>query len=165
MSSRHRKFPLPGAIAFLGSISLLLGWPWSTDMIRQPAILPYQGLFLPPEGSVPVGGEEVLPRDAIAARFTNPAPMNPDSIERGRKMFHTYCSPCHGEEGKGHGTVAQGEFQPPDLTAGKIPGLSDATIYGTITDGWLTMPLYREAMSIGERWDTVNYVRVLQGKR
>jgi mono/diheme cytochrome c family protein len=80
-------------------------------------------------------------------------------------MFLTCCFPCHGQDGKGGGPVAQGEFQPPDLTISRIRALSEATIYGTITDGWLTMPLYRETMSVEERWDVVNYVRVLQAMK
>jgi mono/diheme cytochrome c family protein len=152
-------------LAFLVSLSYVSGWPWNTDMIQQPTIRPYQTVILPPPDSVPVGGEHYLPRNIIAERLRNPVAATPPSIENGKKMFLTYCAPCHGINGTGHGTVAQGEFQPPDLTGERIQKMNDATIFGTITDGWLTMPSYRETMTIQERWDTVNYVRHLQATK
>jgi mono/diheme cytochrome c family protein len=162
---RLRAVLIPWAILFLAGLSYLLGWPWDTDMIQQPSIRPYQRLLQPPADAVPMGGEEFLPRNVIAERYRNPIQSTPGSLERGRRMFLIYCSPCHGQDGNGHGQVAQGDFQPPDLTESKIRMLSEATIYGTVTDGWLTMPFYRETMTVEERWDVVNYVRILQANK
>ena len=163
MSKRNKRVAWAVGWALLISFSYLSGWPWNTDMIRQPALRPYQRVLLPPPDSVPVGGEEFLPRNVIAERLKNPQAPTAASVAYGKKMFLIYCAPCHGETGRGHGPVAQGQFQPPDLTADRIRKLNDATIYGTITDGWLTMPSYRETLAVHERWDVVNYVRALQG--
>lgn len=165
MSRRIKTGVLFGVLALLLSLSYVSGWPWNTDMIQQPPIRPYQTVILLPADSVPVGGEPFLPRHIIAERFKNPNPPASASLENGKKMFLTYCAPCHGTNGTGHGTVAQGEFQPPDLTSERIQKMNDATIYGTITDGWLTMPSYRETMTTQERWNTVNYVRQLQAAK
>lgn len=163
MLKKHKRKLWLAGVALVISASYVSGWPWNTDMIRQPALRPYQRVLLPPPDSVPVGGEEVLPRNVIAERMKNPQAMTAPSIEDGKRMFLIYCAPCHGEAGRGRGPVAQGDFQPPDLTSERIQKLSDATIYGTITDGWLTMPSYQETMAVHERWDVVNYVRTLQG--
>ncbi len=165
MFTRSKLVILCIVFAAAASLSYVSGWPWNKDMIQQPTIRPYQRILLPPPDSVPIGGEEALPRDVIAARFHNPQPANTDSVAYGKKMFLIYCAPCHGVNAQGHGLVAQGDFQPPDLTSERIRKLNDATLYGTITDGWMTMPSYRETLAPKERWDVVNYVRTVQAAK
>jgi mono/diheme cytochrome c family protein len=41
---------------------------------------------------------------------------------------------------------------------------TDGFLYATIRDGGALMPGQGEALSPRERWDVVNYLRVLQGK-
>jgi mono/diheme cytochrome c family protein len=165
LSRKIKTGLLVGIGALLISLTYISGWPWNMDMVQQPALRPYQRIMLPPPDSVPVDGEQVLPRNVIGERLHNPQAPTTESTENGKKMFLTYCAPCHGLNGMGHGTVAQGEFRPPDLTSDRIKKLNDGLLYGTITDGWLTMPSYRETMTVQERWNVVNYLRTLQGEK
>ena len=45
-------------------------------------------------------------------------PVNKTSPTSGKQMFTSYCAPCHGVDGKGHGPAAIAlKAQPSDLTA------------------------------------------------
>jgi mono/diheme cytochrome c family protein len=116
-------------------------------------------------GSVPrSGGELYYPkedRDAAAAR-KNPVPATAESVKRGGELFAIYCTPCHGETGKGDGLVATKFVPPADLTN---PDLQKARTDGFwqhyLTTGGVLMPAYGEALSAEERWEVVNFVRTL----
>ena len=79
---------------------------------------------------VVLGGLMIAGAQAVAASGNTGAPLVSEGIshELGKRDFRTYCSACHGLEGKGDGTL--GEFLTlavPDLTkltklnAGKFP--------------------------------------------
>jgi len=62
----------------------------------------------------------------------------PKSVENGKKIFGTYCTVCHGADGKGDGPAAAGLKPPPrDFTSseGWTRGYTIADIYTTITEG------------------------------
>jgi mono/diheme cytochrome c family protein len=55
-------------------------------------------------------------------------PVNKTDATNGKQMFASYCAPCHGTDGRGHGPVAPAlRMQPVDLTGlsrannGKFP--------------------------------------------
>jgi len=85
-------------------------------------------------------------------------------------MWGIHCALCHGDGGKGDGAVAaELERKPPDLTAGNPALLSEGEVFLVITDGLQVgvarkggMPALRENLSVGDRWDVVNYLRSLQ---
>jgi mono/diheme cytochrome c family protein len=62
-------------------------------------------------------------------------PVNKTAASDGGQMYSSYCAPCHGTDGKGHGPVATALKVPPsDLTVlsmnnqGKFPDSHIATI-------------------------------------
>jgi mono/diheme cytochrome c family protein len=72
---------------------------------------------------------------------------------------------CHGEAGKGNGTIAPFliNYKPADLTSDLIKSKTDGSIFLTISNGVDgRMPALNENLTVRERWDVVNYIRALQ---
>lgn len=141
-------------------------WPWNTDMYSQPSVKPQQDTRKPPPDSQPVTGrEKTLSREAASKELKNPIKADARSLSRGKPLFMTYCSPCHGVEAKGDGPVTKKFPPPPDLHLDIFRKRTDGWIYATIRDGGPLMPAYGEALSERERWDVVNYLRKLQSEK
>lgn len=142
------------------------GWPWSTDMDRQPSIRSQEAPMLPPEGSVPrTGKEPVMNRMEAGEKLRNPVDPTPVSIENGKKLFEIYCALCHGPQAKGGGPMANKFVPPPDLTLEMFRQRPDGFVYATIREGGALMPGQKDALSPEDTWDIVNYLKQLQKKQ
>jgi mono/diheme cytochrome c family protein len=149
---------------------------WWPQMKWQKAIQAYQRVkfrdqiapFTPPEGSVALDAEApLLPQyDPAVDALVNPTnPADFKSVERGQKIYKTYCIECHGAAGMGDGPVSMASPQKGPF-AGVFPlvtamGRSDGYIYNLIRGGGQRMPNYRR-IPPEDRWHLVNYVRYLQ---
>lgn len=182
--SRHssqRRFVFLLVVLAWGGIGCWEQWSndWFPQMKWQPAVQAFErtmhdgkvDLFMPPEGTVPVGGGEAPVDklvDAAGDVLVNPRPMSLESLENGREQYQTYCYPCHGARGMGDGPVsALGDIQGP--FGGVLPlaianARSDGHVYTTIRYGRRRMPSYGRIPS-QDRWDIVNYVRYLNKQR
>lgn len=156
---------------------------WWPQMKRQLAVQayelnPYQervSLYLPPEGTVPVGwGDVADPTQLSVAEqeaLVNPQKATLESLKNGEEIFQVTCATCHGPTGGGDGPIAA----PNGPIAGVLPigpgpmgfslatGLTDGHIYTTISMGRGRMPSYRR-IAPEDRWDIVNYIRDLNGQ-
>lgn len=160
------------AMTLLLAPVLAQAWPWSDDMANQISIKPQEsvdagnpGMRPFPKRSVPVPGTTTLVKDMGAAeKLTNPAKADDKSVTLGGKLFQIYCTPCHGNSGKGDGLVgAKLLLKPYDLTADQTKGRTDGFIWGYMTFGGAIMPAYANDLSPAERWHVINYIRkVLQ---
>lgn len=153
---------LAGAGGLHGAI--IVYW-WSNNMSQSPRVMPGERAFAMPVGSVPrTGGELYYPkeeREAAAAR-KNPVPATAESVTTGGQLFAVYCTPCHGESGKGDGLVTPKFVVPPDLTNLDLQkGRTDGYWQSYLSVGGAVMPSYGEALSPEERWHVVNYMRSL----
>ena len=82
------------------------GWPWSTDMMYQPSIKPYEEPVPYPDKSVTSKGirvDPIIPREVFEEMTVNPVSPDKASLEHGEVLFKNFCAPCHGPEGKGDG--------------------------------------------------------------
>jgi len=160
------------AIAAVMFPSVVLAWPWSTDMMDQPSIKPQEGVMTPfPKHSVPVQGipTKVANREE-AKPLKNPIPLTPASLKKGKTLFRIYCSACHGLTGKADSPVS------PKIGAISLVDdyvqhqLTEGWVFGTITFGSYVMPAYGDPemrddkrgsddLSVEERWNVVNYVK------
>lgn len=144
------------------------GWPWSTDMMYQPSIKPYEEPMVYPDLSITdkaIRVDPIVPREVIEEMTVNPVSPNKASLEKGAVLFKNFCAPCHGAEGKGDGPVIKKGFYPVNLTAPPTQARTDGFIYAYIRfGGKVMMPSYRESIDAQGSWDIVNYVRMLQGK-
>lgn len=103
-----------------------------------------------------------------AAAQQNPQKMTPQSVAAGKALFQQNCAACHGPEGKGDGPAAVALTpKPANLGSGQFKyGGTDAQIFKTISAGVPGTAMVSWA-SIPEksRWDLVNYVKSLSGKK
>ncbi len=150
-------------LCLLGS-GAVHGLPWSSDLYRRPPLQPGWELKAPPQGSVPVNGiEPPLPSRIRAGRtLKNPVEKTGKSVAKGKLLFGTYCTPCHGREGRGDGPVAGKMTAPPDLRSPEVKRRPDGFLYATVRSGGVFMPGYGSKLSPRERWHVVNYIRSLQ---
>lgn len=86
-----------------------------------------------------------------------------DAVARGKVVFDTYCSPCHGAGGAGDGTITKYGYPfPPDLTTGGPVDMDDLGLFAIISQGGTDMPSYSAQISPSDRWRAVTYLRGLQ---
>ena len=107
-------------------------------------------------------------RHPEAAKMTNPVKADPTSIAAGQKLYDKNCAGCHGDTGKGDGSMAD-EFnpKPSNLTdADWKHGATDGEIFLVIRDGAKNteMKAFNSKMTTHQIWDVVNYVRTLGPK-
>jgi mono/diheme cytochrome c family protein len=159
------------SLLLLGFATASWGYPWDQDMVDQPSAKPQESEAPAEPGAVPVtGGETVAAPTTLtgmsdakdaAISIPNPVPATPESIERGQVFYETNCLVCHGVSGLGDGPVGEKfeEKAPVDLNDAYTQDQADGQIFFTLTRGRELMPFYRDALSIEERWDVVNYIR------
>lgn len=138
--------------------------------------------------AVPMGGPETrLGIKNDAHTVINPVKPGAASLFRGKQIFDTSCSPCHGLDGAGHGimgTVPRLSQAPasevkelqtylsaftsdvPDIDPSFALKLTDGELYWIITNGGeAIMPGYADAISPDARWDLINYIKYGLGEK
>ena len=95
-----------------------------------------------------------MPVTVAAQDFTNPMHGNLEAIEKGYKLFHRYCSICHGTRGKGaKGPSLQDEVW--------IWGGSDTDVFTTIVAGRPGTPMgaFGGRVQPMDIWSMIAYIR------
>jgi mono/diheme cytochrome c family protein len=137
---------------------------WMSFMEVQPSFKAMEDPLRVPERSIPIEGPVTIPNMGAPS---NPVEADAISLARGQQLFGINCTPCHGTDGRGSGPVAAflQERKPADLTGPVVKALGDGALFLTLTNGKLPfMVPMNENLTVRERWDVVNYVRVLQNK-
>jgi mono/diheme cytochrome c family protein len=102
----------------------------------------------------------VAPREADDLK--NPLAGNTDVLKEGKSLYISYCTPCHGEKGKGDGVAAASlSTKPADHSSAYVQGQTDGALFWMITEGHNPMPTYKQALPENQRWELVNYIRTL----
>jgi len=96
----------------------------------------------------------------------NPVKFTEASVAKGKKRYITQCALCHGDSGNGKGEVAADmKLTLPDFSNPEtLKERTDGELFATIGAGKDPMPGQAGRMKDQERWDLVNYLRVLSGK-
>jgi S-disulfanyl-L-cysteine oxidoreductase SoxD len=132
-------------MAFFSAESFAM--PWSWDMFTQPSHKAQEGPAI------------TRPAETIPFKLTV------ESVERGKVQFITYCAVCHGNSGKGDGTVGKKYVPPTDLTSKYVQDKMAGDIFYTITYGGLAiMPAYGDSVSEEDRWHLINYIKYTFGE-
>ena len=124
--------------------------------------------MMPAQGSVPTRGSNAPVDTAQLGAMSNPQPRNDANLQAGRNLFMTNCSMCHGQGGKGDGTVAtnfrnaNATTLPADLTASATQTKTDGQLWGIITNGGLNMPAFGKLLTDDDRWRLVLYLKTLR---
>lgn len=125
---------------------------------------------VPVKGSIPVGFEPFAyantPADYEKAgqELKNPIGLTPEVLEEGKLLFVNMCSHCHGNEGKGDGSiVAAGKFPPPPAYQSELlKNLSEGKMFFSITYGKNLMGSHSSQLSKEERWKIIHFIQTLQ---
>jgi mono/diheme cytochrome c family protein len=108
--------------------------------------------------------------DAWTATFPPSIEATAETMARGQERFDIFCTPCHGQGGRGDGMVArraealaEGTWVPPtDVTQEHIRAQPVGQLFNTITNGIRNMPAYGAQIEPRDRWAIVMYLRALQ---
>lgn len=106
-----------------------------------------------------------IPKDSIGIAertLTNPIPETEVSLAQGKELYTQYCIHCHGEGGKGNGTVGVVYKGVPSYSADAYKYMNDGHIYHVITNGKGRMWPHGSQITAEERWKIVQYVHTLQ---
>lgn len=103
------------------------------------------------------------PAPSRAARTKNPVPASTTSVRSGQAVYDRLCASCHGETGKGDGSMGEELTpRPADLTDAEWKhGSTDGEIYALIRSGvkGTGMKAYGRKLTTHQVWDVVNYIR------
>lgn len=146
----------------VGGTATVLAFPWSRDMMRGRAVRPQTQMLAPPANTLAVGHPRILGRDDADKQLTNPVAASKEVVEQGRALFDTYCSVCHGADGRSVGQVGRNFPTIANLSTPSVQAYSDGRMYSIIREGGLKMPGYAEALSQRERWALVHFVRTFR---
>lgn len=122
----------------------------------------------PAPGSIPRGFSPhhygTTPEEAERAgrELTNPVPLTPETLARGKRVYETFCAICHGPEGKGDGPLIPKYPNPPSYTSKNVREYPEGRLYHIITRGSGIMASYASQISPEDRWKLVRYVQTLQ---
>ncbi len=165
-TSPTRRFVF--AAALLAAAAVLAGCEkLDRNMYDNPAFRPQEEpVRLPPADSVPTKGLEHTPKPGSpeAAALKNPEKVTEFSLISGKELYGIYCTPCHGETGKGDGPVAK-KFvpTPADISAtGHGSHHPEGDLFAILTHGVNGMPAFRSDLTAKERWLVVAYLRTLR---
>lgn len=99
----------------------------------------------------------------LSATVVNPVPATPESVEKGKELYTKFCVHCHGEQGKGDGSITQtGNFPPPPGYSTVLKDLPEGKMFHTLTYGKGLMGSHASQLSKLERWTVIRYVQTLQ---
>ncbi|HSI36654.1 MAG: cytochrome c [Phycisphaerae bacterium] len=107
-------------------------------------------------------------KPAFATGFPTGVKVDDNLLKRGQLKFNTFCTPCHGIDGAGHGMFAVRSTElgtplnPTSVHADSVKARSEGHIYNTINVGIRNMPAYGGQIGVQDRWAIVAYVRALQ---
>jgi mono/diheme cytochrome c family protein len=94
---------------------------------------------------------------------TFPLPVTSAVLEQGRSRYTIYCVVCHDSLGTGRGKIVERGYTPPPSY--HIERLRQAPVghfFDVITNGYGSMPDYREQVPPLDRWAIIAYIRALQ---
>jgi mono/diheme cytochrome c family protein len=134
---------------------------WVTLMEIQASYKPLENPLPVPADSIPVEGAAYIPGMGAPV---NLVPADEVSILRGEQLYSINCAQCHGVNGMGDGVIATflQNRKPADLTDAAVQSKSDGALFLTVSVGVANaMPALNENLTVRERWDVVNYLRIL----
>lgn len=145
--------------------------------------------LLPPEGSVPITGAEVVVFDVDKLKELS-SPVKEYDFSRAEKVYKVNCQVCHGANlvgegpitqlisGRGDGSLVYDGAAPVNLVSERVTTLTDGEIFGYISWGGrpglaaaargkrssAIMPQFAKLLSEEERWQLVSYLRQMAGQ-
>lgn len=92
-----------------------------------------------------------------------PFPVTLGVLEHGRDRFMIYCVVCHDALGTGHGKIVErGYSPPPSYHIDRLRTAPVGHFFDVITNGYGSMPRYKQQIPPRDRWAIAAYIRALQ---
>jgi mono/diheme cytochrome c family protein len=147
------------------------------DMHDQPKLKPYAAseFFADARGARQLVAGTVargqLREDALAftgkqdGKFAQdlPFPVTLELLQRGQERFAIYCTPCHGQTGRGDGIVVRrGYRKPTSFHDDRMRGEPVGYFFDVMTNGFGAMPDYAAQVALRDRWAIAAYAKALQ---
>ena len=127
------------------------------------------GVFALMSFSINIGSSDSPDSDrwlapASAKKIKNPY-SGKSSISKGKSIYKTRCTVCHGEKGKGDGPAGKA-LNPPaaDHSSALVQGQTDGELFWKVSEGRGPMVGWKLILSEEDRWHVVNYLRTLKEK-
>ena len=125
---------------------------------------------VPPAGTIPRGFTPLhftaddAGRVAAGEQLINPEKPTPETLARGKVVFTTFCTPCHGTLGAGDGPVSKRGMPgfPIGAAENNAAKLPDGHVFHIMTYGRGVMPSYASQIKQEDRWKAILYLRQLQ---
>ena len=81
----------------------------------------------------------------------------------GRNRYMIFCVVCHDSLGTGHGKIVErGYTQPPSYHIERLRQVAVGHFFDVITNGYGSMPSYKQQVPPRDRWAIAGYIRALQ---
>jgi mono/diheme cytochrome c family protein len=98
--------------------------------------------------------------------LSEPRPVTPDLLARGRERYEIACAPCHGLSGKGDGIIVSRGFPaPPSYGEPRLRAADGRHFVDVITHGYGVMYPYAARVAPRDRWAIAAYIRALQASQ
>ena len=109
------------------------------------------------------GVEEWLVPDKYKT-MKNPTSSTKEDLAIGKSLYKKHCKSCHGAEGLGDGTKAEGLDTPcGDFSSEEFQSQTDGELFYKSTEGRDEMPSFTKTIKDDEdRWLIVNYLRTFK---
>jgi mono/diheme cytochrome c family protein len=116
-----------------------------------------------PETRKAAGAKEMPAAEEKDYVDTFPFPITHDVLQRGQNRYVIYCAVCHDPVGTGRGKIVErGYTQPPSYHIDRLRKAPVGHFFDVITNGYGSMPDYKEQVPPRDRWAIVAYIRALQ---
>ena len=94
---------------------------------------------------------------------TFPFEVTSEVLKQGRDRYMIYCVVCHDARGTGHGKIVErGYTPPPSYHIERLRNVNVGHFYDVITNGYGSMPDYKQQVAPRDRWAIAAYIRALQ---
>ena len=110
-------------------------------------------------------GDPAFDTGKVGTGFVPAVPVAIDMtlLKRGQDRYTIYCTPCHGQVGRGDGMVVRRGYRPPpSFHIDRLRAQPAGYFFDVMTAGFGAMPDYADKLSPADRWAVVAYVRALQ---
>jgi mono/diheme cytochrome c family protein len=118
-----------------------------------------------------IGTARANPLNAVAVALaeeknyvdTFPFPITEDVLRHGQNRYMIYCVVCHDPLGTGRGKIVErGYTQPPSYHIERLRRSPVGRLFDVVTNGYGSMPDYKEQVPPRDRWAIIAYIRALQ---
>jgi mono/diheme cytochrome c family protein len=102
-----------------------------------------------------------IPEVNLVDRF--PFPITKEILQHGQDRYMIYCIVCHDAEGTGQGKIVErGYTPPPSYHIERLRKEPIGHFFRVMTDGYGSMPDYKQQLPVRDRWAIAAYIRALQ---